>query len=56
MTALTPPITTAPERVGWRHLSWHRVKIVARSDLRQLIVRVDPDQEGIGSRITATVP
>jgi ABC-type Na+ efflux pump permease subunit len=29
--------TPAPPRTGWRHLSWHRVRIVARSDLRQLL-------------------
>ena len=40
MTAPATPVATAPEpatRERWRDLSWHRVKIVARSDLRQLI-------------------
>ncbi len=41
MTAPTVPVTDAPApratREGWRDLSWRRVKIVARSDMRQLI-------------------
>jgi ABC-2 type transport system permease protein len=41
MTAPSLPIgdTAAPRAVrdGWRDLSWRRVKIVARSDMRQLI-------------------
>ncbi len=36
MTAMTPATPIAP-RGGWLDLSWKRVKIVARSDLRQLI-------------------
>ncbi|HRW38425.1 MAG: ABC transporter permease subunit [Acidimicrobiales bacterium] len=31
------PTTPAPSRGGWLDLSWKRVRIVARSDLRQLI-------------------
>lgn len=39
MTAVPVPETAAPRaaRDGWRDLSWRRVKIVARSDMRQLI-------------------
>jgi len=42
MTAPTLPIGDTPAapratREGWRDLSWRRVKIVARSDMRQLI-------------------
>jgi ABC-type Na+ efflux pump permease subunit len=42
MTAPALPATTTPAapkatREGWRDLSWRRVKIVARSDMRQLI-------------------
>ncbi len=42
MTAPTLPAPTAAtasvgSRKGWRDLSWRRVKIVARSDMRQLI-------------------
>ena len=34
-----PDAVAAPRgaRDGWRDLSWRRVKIVARSDMRQLI-------------------
>ncbi len=39
MTATTPPspALSAPSRNGWRNLSWQRVRIVARADLRQLL-------------------
>lgn len=42
MTAPTVPVAETPgapraAREGWRDLSWRRVRIVARSDMRQLI-------------------
>jgi ABC-2 type transport system permease protein len=35
MTTIAPPVSAAPKE-RWRDLSWKRVMIVARSDLRQL--------------------